>query len=161
MDIPTVSLQCLWLTNIGKLQIRGVSCGLLKALTPIKWQKKRTVCVSTRRKSKHHAVINHLIHLQPEQNKRYFLNWVYKNGGFNEPANDFALSYCCPAQCGEVWVWQTRLWCIFDPEQVHGLNKTLQEAGEYSCVQCLSLLPKSLLPQLSSRKCLHSAEHIS
>lgn len=27
------------------------------------------------------------------------------------------------------------LWWISDPEQVQGLNKTLQEAKEYSCVQ--------------------------
>lgn len=36
---------------------------------------------------------------------------------------------------GEFGSDRQALWCISDPEQVHALNKTLQEAREYSCVQ--------------------------
>lgn len=60
VEIPTMSLQCFFLINIRK--IANQRCGILKALTHKKTKKKRTVCVSARRKSKHQALINHLIY---------------------------------------------------------------------------------------------------
>lgn len=152
MEIPTMSLQCFFLINIRK--IANQRCGILKALTHKKAKKKRTVCVSARRKSKHQAVIYHLIY-NPSKKLWAFYNWVYKNRGFNKPANDFVLSYCCPEQCGEIWVWQKSTLMNFWPWTSAWFKQNTAKSqgiflGPVVYLFCLSWAPGSACTQLST-----------